>query len=179
MILPFKLTDKQWALVEPLIKRNSLETRGRKRTSDRDVLNSILYVIQLGGSWRRLPKGEGFPSFQTCHRRYKRWIQDGRLNAVLEALAKDLEKRGGIKLSSCFMEEAYKAITSYNTLFINEDGFSCYANPELSWKDRTRLFFESAWVWKLLLLSNSDWITTRLPSNLLDRSNCRDLQPYL
>lgn len=177
--MTFQLTDKQWSLIEPILERRTLETRGRKRASDRKVLNSILHVIQLGGSWRRLPKGKGFPSFQTCHRRYQEWLEDGRFSSVLEVLAKDMEKRAGIPLSDCFMEEVYTAIMSPNSLFINEMGFTCYEDPTLPWTTRTRLFFESAWTWKELMRVDSSWIAVRLPSDLEHRSNIRDLQPSL
>lgn len=175
----FQLTNKQWGLIEPLLERRTLETRGRKRVSDRKVLNSILHVIQLGGSWRRLPKGKSLPSFQTCHRRYTEWFEDGRLDQILETLAQDMEKRAGISLQSCFLDQAYYAIVNPNVYYMNEAGFDAYEDPRLPWGDKTRLFFESAWTWKALLRSKSSWLVDRLPSDLEERSNLRDLQPYL
>ncbi|HYE16315.1 MAG TPA: transposase, partial [Pyrinomonadaceae bacterium] len=43
--------------------------------------------------WRALP--ERFPPHQTCRRRFRQWLIDGTLRAVLEALEQDLRERGG------------------------------------------------------------------------------------
>jgi transposase len=47
--------------------------------------------------WKDLPGG--YPPYQTRHRRSQRWIEEGVLGDVLEALAEDLEARGEIDLS--------------------------------------------------------------------------------
>lgn len=179
MSIPFTLSDKQWSLVEPIIARHSLETRGRKRWSDRKVLESILFVIQLGGSWRRLPKGNTFPSFNTCHRRYQRWVYSGSLDRVLVALAMDMEKRAKIPLKECFFDEIYFAMNSYNTLVMFEGTDDYYLDSRRSWDKRTRHFFQSAWTWKAMLRTRSPWLLERLPSNLAQRSDCVDFQPNL
>jgi transposase len=176
----FRLSDKQWSIVEPIVVRHSLETRGRKRWSDRKVLESILFVIQLGGSWRRLPKEEGFPSFNTCHRRYQRWLHNSVLDRVLEVLAMDMEKRGKILLKNCFYEDIYFDLI-YNTgrLVLFNNSFDHYLDPNRKWEHRTRHFFESAWTWKIMLLSRSPWLLERLPHDLSQRSDYIDFQPDL
>src|SRR5205823_7958859 len=51
---PSDLTDEQWALVEPLIP---VYAGGRPRkTSMRDVLDAIFYLLRTGCQWRYLPK---------------------------------------------------------------------------------------------------------------------------
>src|SRR5712692_8512435 len=51
---PSDLTDEQWALVGPLIP---VYTGGRPRkTSLRDVLDAIFYILRTGCQWRFLPK---------------------------------------------------------------------------------------------------------------------------
>ena len=39
--------------------------------------------------WRYLPRY--YPSYQTCHRRFQQWVQDGTLRSVLEWLAEELD----------------------------------------------------------------------------------------
>ncbi len=173
----FELTDKQWALVAPIVARHErMETRGRPRCSDRAVLSSILHVIQMGGSWRRLPKGVGFPSFQTCFRRYYEWAGTGRLDKVLEVLAKDMEERGKIPLRSCFMDEVYEFIRDSRGLYLTE-GNDAYENPDLPWDVRTRLLFQSSYTWKKLLDTRSAWLSARMPDDLAVRSTYKEFTP--
>jgi hypothetical protein len=73
---------------------------GRRPWRDpRDVLNGILWILlrtvelpgrsSLEGPPRTLPT---LP--EACHRRFQKWIEEGVLDTVLEALALDLEERG-------------------------------------------------------------------------------------
>lgn len=175
----FRLSDKQWGIIEPAVTRNRLETRGRKRLSNRKILESIFTVIQSGISWRRLPKGEGHPSFQSCHRRFLEWSDNGILDNVIEILAKDMEKRAGVLLRNCFYDELYVAIKSHSSLVIINDLEYNYIKTNFTWDKRTQHFFESAWTWKFLLLTHSEWILERLPNDLIYRSNCSEFQPIL
>jgi transposase len=47
--------------------------------------------------WHDLP--ERYPPYQTCHRRFQRWTEEGVLEEVLQASAEDLKERGGLDLS--------------------------------------------------------------------------------
>lgn len=171
----FTLTSEQWSLVAPILTLKRLDGRGRPRKPDRNVLQSILYVIQMGGSWRRLPK-DG-PSFQTCHRRCHEWIDSGKLDRVFEALAQDMENRTGITMKFCFQDELYRLILE-NAIIMNEGlGLSPYEDPDLPWETRIRLFFSSRWVWKMLLNTRSEWLRSRLPIDLAQRSECVEFDP--
>lgn len=79
------MTEKQWQLVEALIPRQN--RRGRRRQDDRQVLNGILWVLRTGESWRNLPSR--YPPYQTCHRRFQEWRQQGTLARILETLARN------------------------------------------------------------------------------------------
>lgn len=71
---PSDLTDKQWALVEPLLPL--AEPGGREREVDlREVLNGILYLLRGGVSWRMLP--HDLPPWGTVHYSYRRFRLDG------------------------------------------------------------------------------------------------------
>jgi transposase len=65
-------------------------------------LNGILWILRTGAQWAELPKR--YPPYQTCHRRFQRWVRAGTLERILEALAADLKERGGLDLSECFSE---------------------------------------------------------------------------
>ena len=82
------LTDEQWELLEPLIPNPPLRADGRGRPwrDPRDVLNGILWVLRTGAPWRDLP--ERYPPYQTCHRRFQRWTEEGVLDEILRALAR-------------------------------------------------------------------------------------------
>ncbi len=89
------LTDEQWEILEPLIPAPPRRTDGRGRPwrDPRDVLDGILWVLRTGAPWRDLP--ERYPPYQTCHRRFQRWNEEGVLEEVLRALA----DRSGLPLS--------------------------------------------------------------------------------
>jgi transposase len=88
------LTDEQWEVLEPLIPAPPQREDGRERPwrDPRDVLNGILWILRTGAPCKDLP--ERYPPYQSCHRRFQKWIEEGVLGSVLEALAKDLEERG-------------------------------------------------------------------------------------
>ena len=80
------LTDEEWLAVAPLLPelQPRKETRGRPLTNTREVLNGVLWVMHSGSSWSMLPRR--FPSYQTCHRRFKAWQRTGVLRHVLTRL---------------------------------------------------------------------------------------------
>jgi transposase len=59
---PSDLTDREWAILEPLIP--PLKAGGHPRTVNlRKVMNGIFYVLRGGIPWRFLPKDS--PPWQT------------------------------------------------------------------------------------------------------------------
>src|SRR5215467_5341534 len=95
------LTDEQWQVLEPLIGElpRRADGRGRPWRSSREVLKGILWILRTGAQWADLP--EGYPPYQTCHRRYQRWVREGLFKRILEALAHHLKERGKFDLSEC------------------------------------------------------------------------------
>jgi transposase len=103
------LTDEQWEILEPLIPEppRREDGRGRPWRHPRDVLNGILWILRTGAPWKDLP--ERYPTYQTYHRRFQKLIEQGVLGAALEALAEDLEERGEIDLSECYIDGTFVA----------------------------------------------------------------------
>ena len=80
------MSDEEWQMVAPLLPelRPRLELRGRPLANTRAVLNGVLWVMYSGASWSTLPRK--YPSYQTCHRRFKTWHESGVLLRVMTQL---------------------------------------------------------------------------------------------
>lgn len=101
------LTDEQWAILLPLIPkpRRRKDGRGRPWRDSREVLNGILWILRSGARWKDLP--ECYPPYQTCHRRFQKWVRSGVFPRIIRALAEDLAVRGDIDLSECFIDGSF------------------------------------------------------------------------
>ena len=101
------LTDKQWAMLDPLIPDppRRADGRGRPWKDPRQVLNGILWILRTGAPWHELPRR--YPPYQTFHRRFQRWVREGVLLRILKALAEELEKREVLDLSECFTDGTF------------------------------------------------------------------------
>ena len=79
---PSDVTDKQWALIGPLIP---VYPGGRPRkTNLRDVVDAIFYVLRTGCQWRFLPKD--FPPKSTVWRYFDEWRRNGTLECIHDSL---------------------------------------------------------------------------------------------
>src|SRR6201986_587017 len=86
-LTPYRdLTDEEWLRVAPLLPelRPRSELRGRPLANTRAVLNGVLWVMFSGATWSAMPRK--YPSYQTCHRRFKAWYESGVLKRVTEQL---------------------------------------------------------------------------------------------
>ena len=134
------LTDEQWAIIEPLIpteERSPRRKRGRPWRDPREVLNGSLWILRTGAPWKDLP--ERYPPYQTCHRRFQRWVRQGLMEAILRALAQDLKERGGLDVSECFID---------GTFVVAKKGAQGWERPSgakvrSSWQWQTALVFLS------------------------------------
>jgi transposase len=81
-----EVTDDEWAGVSELIPelRPRKETRGRRSVDARAVLNGALWVLANNRPWAELPPH--FPSYQTCHRRWKAWLDGGAFERMVRLL---------------------------------------------------------------------------------------------
>ncbi|ACD16054.1 transposase [Paraburkholderia phytofirmans] len=80
------INDEEWQRVAPLLPelRPRSELRGRPLANTRSVLNGVLWVMYSGATWSAMPRK--YPSYQTCHRRFKAWYESGVLHRVMEQL---------------------------------------------------------------------------------------------
>ena len=147
-----ELTDEQWAIIEPLIppplRRD--DRRGRPWKDSREVLNGVLWILRTGAPWQDMP--DRFPPFQTCHRRFQQWVDDGTLRRVLESLAEDLHQRGELDLSECFIDATFVAAKKGAQMSERPSG----ARVLREWQWQTALVFLSPFTRRLLVRMKSD-----------------------
>ncbi len=104
-----ELTDVQWELLKPLVEpRTPRKRRGRPWRDTRPVVEGVLWILRTGAQGAELPKDK-FPPYQTCHRRFQRWVREGTLVQVLRALAEDLLARGPLDLSEAFIDASFSS----------------------------------------------------------------------
>jgi transposase len=102
-----ELSDKQWEKIKDLVPEGVRRSDGKGRPwrDKREVLDGILWIVRTGAPWKDLP--ERYPPYQTCHRRFQQWVESGVFDKVIEALASDLQQRGKIDLSECFIDGSF------------------------------------------------------------------------
>lgn len=71
----------------------------------RSVLDGVLWVLRTGAPWADLPAR--YPSYQTCHRRFQRWVEVGLFPRLLVSLRQDLAGRGGVEDVEGFIDGTY------------------------------------------------------------------------
>jgi len=87
---PSDLTDRQWARVESLIPPD--RTVGRRRRHPlRSVVDALNYRWESGCTWRMLP--HDFPAWETVYAYYRRWLRQGVLRPIREAVVRREERR--------------------------------------------------------------------------------------
>jgi transposase len=68
------VSDTLWSRIAPLLPVEPPKPKGgRPRVDDRAALTGILYILDTGSHWKRLPTELGFGSGSTCWRRLRDW----------------------------------------------------------------------------------------------------------
>ena len=147
------LTDEQWAVISSLLPDlpRRRDGRGRPWRLSRETLKGMLWRLRTGAPWHDLPGR--YPPYQTCHRRFQRWVSDGTLTRILQALAEDLHERGGLDLRECFIDGTWVAAKKGGKKLVRPRG----AKVRSSWQWQPVLVFLSPCAPSALHL-------TRLPS---------------
>lgn len=133
------LTDAQWEKLEPLIEPTKWKegSRGRPPKPARAVLEGILWVMRTGAPWHDMPSR--YPPYQTCHRRFQQWVDDGTLRRVLVALREDLRERGKVDDIESFIDGTYVGAQKGDRV----SGVVVPAMRRRSWQLQTALVFLS------------------------------------
>jgi transposase len=89
-------TDEEWSVIAPHLPPPA--ACGRKRRSSlRDIINSIFYIAQSGCQWRLLPKE--FPPYTTVQRYFYAWRDDGTWQTINHVLLMDVREAAGREAS--------------------------------------------------------------------------------
>ncbi len=72
---PDDITDKEWALIEPALKRDKSRGGRKPKYENREMVNAIFYLIRSGCSWRHLP--HEFPPWSVVYTQFTRWRDRG------------------------------------------------------------------------------------------------------
>lgn len=98
---------------------------------------------------RDLP--ERYPPYPTCHRRFRRWVEESVLSRILEALAEDLKDRGGLDLSECFIDGTFVVAKKRSSGWERPSGVKVRS----SWRLQTALIFHSPCARRVLARTRS------------------------
>jgi transposase len=79
-----ELTDREFALIEPLLPPERSGRRGHPYGSHRLVLEGIFWVLRTGAPWRDVP--ERYGPWSTVYDRFRRWRDDGTWQRIVDAL---------------------------------------------------------------------------------------------
>lgn len=83
------VSDEEWALIGPLLP--SEHGRGCRPAGDnRRYFEGMIWVARSGAQWRLLPDDYG--KWNSVFRRYRRWVEMGVFDALLETLAEMVER---------------------------------------------------------------------------------------
>jgi transposase len=136
------LRDAQWSVLELFFTpKPKLEKRGRPPQDARAVLNGVLWVLRTGAPWKDLPKR--YPPYQTCHRWFQQWQEDGTLTDLLQALVADLIERGKVDIGEAFIDGSFAGAKKGAQELVRQSA----AKGPRSWQLQTAMVFlsESAW----------------------------------
>src|SRR5690606_8566164 len=83
------LTDDEWMVVGPLLPAE--QGRGCRPAHDnRRYFEGMIGMARTGAQWRHLPDEYG--KWNSVFRRYRRWVETGVFEAMLETLAELFER---------------------------------------------------------------------------------------
>jgi transposase len=105
---PSDLTNKQWAVIEPLVPAPRFGGRPAVH-SRRRIVDAILYVNRTGCAWRQLP--HDFPPWATVFWYFKIWREDGvvdRLHDALRDRVRDANGRDPMASAGCVDAQSVK-----------------------------------------------------------------------
>lgn len=81
--------DEEWALIGPLLPPE--HGRGCRPAGDnRPYFEGMMWMARSGAQWRLLPDEYG--KWNSVFRRYRRWVETGVFDALLETLSEMVER---------------------------------------------------------------------------------------
>ena len=96
----YELSDEEFAVIEDLFPPSG--KRGGQWKDHREVLNGVFWILHTGAQWRELP--ERYGKWQTVYSRFRRWLDDGTIDAILKRLHLRLDAEGRIDPDTWFVD---------------------------------------------------------------------------
>lgn len=133
------ISDKQWEVISSLLPlpKSGDGNKGRPAKDQREVLNGLLWICRTGAQWNEMP-GK-YPPYQTCHRYFQKWVKAGVWDKVLWTLARDLQERGKIDITECFIDGIFASAKKGGLILEKLKK----AKAPRSWQSQTLLAFLS------------------------------------
>jgi transposase len=100
--------------------------RGNVSLDNLNVINAVLYVLENGCKWRRLPKE--FGNWHSIYTRMNRWSKNGTLHRIFEHLQR--EQLISIKIEAVSLDSTSVKVHPDGTGALKKVGRSPLANPE-------------------------------------------------
>lgn len=85
MLRRYELTDQEWEHIAPLLPPEITGKPGRPSKDNRSMLNAMVWLARSGAPWRDLP--ERFGPWGSVYSRFRKWVDDGILEAVFQKLS--------------------------------------------------------------------------------------------
>jgi transposase len=96
----YELSDEAWNMIADLF--TPTHSRGRPRSSDRLMLDGVLWLLCSGSAWRDMP--ERFGPWQTVYHRFRGWRNRGTFDQLLKRLHLRLNDQGLIDLQTWMID---------------------------------------------------------------------------
>jgi transposase len=91
---PSSLSDAEWAVLAPLLKRPASPQGGRPPKHPlRHIVDAIRYLVRTGCAWRLLPRD--FPPPGTVYWWFAKWATDGTLQQLHDVLREQVRVQAG------------------------------------------------------------------------------------
>lgn len=160
-----KLTDHQWKVIEPLLPelRKREDGRGRPWIESRSILDGILWILRSGARWKDMPSE--LPPYQTCHRRFQQWIEEGVMERILEFVAADLRDRGKLDLTETFIDGSFSSAKKGVQKSVRQN----VEKARKSWQLQTALVFLSPLGLRVLHHMKLNSLKTQLKTDSLTK----------
>ena len=90
----WRLSDEQWAMVQPVLARYDPPAgKGPARTDQRAIMDAVISRLRIGCQWNWLPKE--YPDDSTVHRHFQRWVARGIFDRIWAMVQEACEDLGG------------------------------------------------------------------------------------
>jgi len=100
--------------------------RGNVSQDNLNVINAVLYVLENGCKWRRLPKE--FGNWHSIYTRMNRWSKNGTLNRIFEQLQR--AQLISIKIEAVSLDSTSVKVHPDGTGALKKTGRNPSVNPE-------------------------------------------------